>query len=169
MPNTETPISNRKLAYHGAIIAVAAVFAYSLAAMLYTTIRSSATIYTIMQGRERNPILWANAISVIYSIAVFSLVMSAPSAMAGTVVAVILKKLLLYFNPQFNSSKARLIGGVVALTFLVIAFVALRALLKEWMTFNNTETFLFWFLVPAAIFFTVCVTGGGKLNRILRQ
>ena len=159
--------SNKVTALNGATVAVAAVFAYSIIVMIYVIIRSSATIYSIMPMGERNNILWANGISIAYSVAVFSVLLASISSVAGAITAVILKKLLLYFNPQFNNKKNVFISCITALALLTLLYLLLYALLKDWMTFNYYETFLFWFLFPAAIFFLVCVVGGSKLNKVL--
>ena len=146
MNNNSPNTSNKSVAYIGAFVAIAAVFFYSLVIMIYTVIRSSSTIYSIMPQGERASILWANGISVAYSIAIFSLLMATISAVLGIVSAVILKKLLLYFNPQFRIKKAILISFITALTGVIIIYLLLFALLKDWMTFNYIEPFLFWFL-----------------------
>lgn len=155
------------MALNGAAVAIASVFAYSLLVMIYSIIRSSATIYSIMPMGERSSIIWANGISVAYSVAVFSVILALISSLLGAIAAVILKKLLLYFNPQFIFRKALIISCITAFALLMLLYLLLYALLKDWMTFNYIETFLFWFLFPAAIFFSVCVIGGSKLNKIL--
>lgn len=165
MLKNKTNISNKIAAMNGATVAVAAVFAYSMIVMIYSIIYSSATIYNIMPMGERNTIIWANGISVAYSVAVFSVILALISSLAGAITAVILKKLLLYFNPKFSFRKAVLINCITAFALLIILYLILYALLKDWMTFNYFETFLFWFLFPAAIFFSVCVIGGSKLNK----
>ncbi len=160
-------ISNKTVAYNGALAAIAAVFAYSLIVMIYVLIRSSATIYSIMEKGERTTILLASGFSAAYSVAVFSLLMAAFSSIIGLVTAVILKKSLLYFNPRFNFRKAILISGITASALLTVIYLLLYSLLEDWMTFNYIETLSFWFLFPAAVFFVVCIIGGGKLNKIL--
>jgi hypothetical protein len=158
MNNILHNISNKKVAYNGALIAIAAVFGYSLVVAVYVVIRSSSTIYSIVPQEEKTSIIMANGFSVVYSIAIFSLLM-----------AVILKKLLLYFNPEFNFKKAISISFITALIAPIIIYFMLFALLKDWMTLNYVETFSFWFLIPAAIYFTVCVILGSQLNRILKK
>jgi len=133
--NSKLNISNRAVAYNGAIVSVAAVFAYSIMVMIYTIIRSSAIIYSIMPGSERNTILWINSFSVAYSVAVFSLLMAALSAVAGSVAAVILKNSLHYFNLRCNFKKAILISCITALAMLILMYILFYALLKDWMTF----------------------------------
>ena len=160
-------ISDKAVAYNGAIAAVAATFAYSMIAMIYAIIRSSATIYSIMPKGERNIILLANGFSVAYSVAVFSLLMAVLSSMAGVVAAVFLKKLLLYFNPLFNFIRAFLISCITSFALLILIYLLFYALLKDRMTFNYAETFSFWFLFPAIIFFAACIIAGSKLNKIL--
>ena len=167
MLKSKINICNKSIALDGATVAVAAVFAYSIIVMVYSFIRSSATIYSIMPVGERNSILWANGISIAYSVAVFSVLLASISSVTGAITAVILKKLLLYFNPQFNNKKNVFISCITALALLTLLYLLLYALLKDWMTFNYYETFLFWFLFPAAIFFLVCVVGGSKLNKVL--
>ena len=156
------------MAYNGAIVAISAVFAYSMVTMIYALMRSSSTIYSIMPQGERASILWANGFSVAYSIAVFSLLMAIFSSVIGIISAVVLKKLLLYFNPKFDFKKGILISFFTALTLNTIIYFLLLALLKDWMTFNYIEPFLFWFLLPAAIYLIVCIVGGSHLNRVLK-
>ena len=98
-------ISNKTVAYKGAIVAVATVFAYSNLVMIYAIIRTSITIFSIMSKVERNTILLTNSFSIAYSVAIFSLLMAAPSLVAGSVAAVMLKKSIQYFNPRFNLKK----------------------------------------------------------------
>lgn len=167
MKKSKSNISNRAVAYKGAIVAIAATFAYSMIVMIYTIIRSSATICSIMPTGERNTILLANGFSVAYSVAVFSLLMAILSSLAGLVAAVILKKSLLYFNPRFNFRKAVLISCITSFALLILTYLLFYTLLKDWMTFNYAETFSFWFLFPAIIFFAACIIGGSKLNKIL--
>lgn len=167
MDNSKPGISDKTVAYNGALIAIAAVFAYSLIVMMYVLIRSSATIYSIMEDGERTTILLASGFSAAYSVAVFSLLMAAFSSIIGLVAAVILKKSLLYFNPRFNFRKAILISGITASGLLIVIYLLLYSLLGDWMTISYIETLLFWFLFPAAVFFVACIIGGGKLNRIL--
>ncbi len=168
MNNNSPNTSNKSVAYIGAFVATAAVFFYSLAIMIYTVIRSSSTIYSIMPQGERASILWANGISVAYSIAVFSLLMAAISALIGIISTIILKKLLLYFNPQFDVKKAIVISFMTALTGVIIIYLLLFALLKDWMTLNYIETFSFWFLMPASIYLMASIIGGRQLNRVLK-
>ena len=160
-------ISNKVMALNGATVAVAAVFAYSLLLIIYVIIRSSDTIYSIMPMGERNSILWANSISVAYSIAVFSILLALVSSITGAIAAVILKNLILYFNPKLIFRKTVLISCITAFALLTVLYLLLYALLKDWMTFNYFDTFSFWFLFPAVIFFSACVIGGIKLNRVL--
>ena len=160
---------NKTVAYNGAIIAIAAVFGYSIIMMIYTLIRSSATIYCIMPTGHRTTILLNNAFSVAYSVLIFSLLMAAISSIAGAIAAIILRKLLLYFNPLYDFKKALLINFFTAVAMLILMYLLFYALLKDWMTFDYAETFLFWFLFPAAIFMAVCITGAGKLNHVLRS
>ena len=167
MLKSKINICNKSIALDGATVAVAAVFAYSIIVMVYSFIRSSATIYSIMPVGERNSILWANGISIAYSVAVFSVLLASISSVTGAITAVILKKLLLYFNPQFNFRKTVFISCITALVLLILLYLMLYVLLKDWMTFKYFETLLFWFFFPAAIFFLVCVVGGSKLNKVL--
>ncbi len=166
MNNNLSIISNKKVAYNGALVGIAAVFGYSLVVAVYVVIRSSSTIYSIVPQEEKTSIIMANGFSMVYSIAIFSLLMAVFSAIIGAVVALILKKLLLYFNPELNLKKAILISFITALIGVIIIYYMLFAVLKDWMTFNYIEPFLFWFLLPAAIFVGVCIVGGRQLNRI---
>ena len=166
MNNNLSIISNKKVAYNGALVGIAAVFGYSLVVAVYVVIRSSSTIYSIVPQEEKTSIIMANGFSMVYSIAIFSLLMAVFSAIIGAVVALILKKLLLYFNSEINFKKAILISFITALIGVIIIYFMLFAVLKDWMTFNYIEPFLFWFLLPAAIFVGVCIVGGRQLNRI---
>lgn len=167
MEKSSLNISNKSVAYNGAVVAIAAVFAYSIVVMIYVIIRSSVTIYSIMPNDGKSTILLSNSFSVAYAVAVFSLLMAALSAVAGSAAAVILRKTLQYFNPRFNFKKAILISCITAFALLILMYILFYALLKKWMTFNYPETFFFWFLFPAFIFFGVCITGGSKLNKVL--
>ena len=157
-------IFNWAVAYRGALIGVAAVFAYSIIVMLYCIIRSSATIYDIMPAAERNGIFIINGFSIAYSVSIFSILIGLFSAVGGAVTAVILKRLLLHFNNQFNNRKAMIISCIIALLLLIIIYATFYGLLKERMTFSYVETFSFWFLFPAFIFWGVVIIGGGRLN-----
>lgn len=83
METRKRNISNKTVAYNCAVIAVAAVFAYSILVMAYAIIRSSVTVYGIMQDSERNTNLLASGFSVAYSVVVFSNLMAAFSSIAG--------------------------------------------------------------------------------------
>jgi hypothetical protein len=159
-----TNISYKKAAYNGALVAVAAVFVYSLAVMLYTIIRTSINIYTIMPSSERSTILWTNGMSIAYSVIVFSLLMSVPSLLAGAVAGVILKKLWMRFNPQLHYSKTILISSITSLVLLLLLYLLFYMLLKERITLQYAGTFLFWYVFPAVIFFITVVISGTKLN-----
>lgn len=157
-------ISNKRAAYNGALVAVAGVLAYSLIVMLYTIIRSSSIIISIMPAGERSAILWANGFSIAYSVAVFSLLMAIVSTAAGAVAGLILKKVSLRFNPQRHFSMAVLLSSIIALVLLGSFYLLLYLLLKERITFQYAETFLFWYAFPAAIFFLAFIISGVKLN-----
>ena len=165
----ETNISTKTVAYAGAKIAIAAVFSYSLLALLYTIIRSSLTIYNIMPSGERSDILLLNGFSIAYSVAIFSILMGLFSSLVGAVAAVVLKKSLVYFNPQFNYIKTLIVSAMVAFATLIFIYALLYALLKEWMTFNYIETFSFWFLLPAIIFFITVIVCGIEMNKAIRR
>ena len=154
------------MAYFGAIIAIATVFFYSLIVLIYAIIRSSLTIYEIMLSEEKILILLENGFSMAYSIAIFSILMAIVSALVGSVTAIILKQSMLYFNPKFKNRKALLIGGIIGVSMLSIVYFLLRILLKDWMTFQYIEPFLFWFLFPATLFFILSVVSGKKLNEL---
>ena len=143
MNNNPINISNKKVAYNGALVAIAAVFGYSLVVAIYVVIRSSITIYSIMPRKYSVAILWNNGISVAYSIAVFSIIMAIISAIVGSIYALILKNALLYFNPKFKNEKAILISFITGFIMIMIIYILLFALLKDWMTFNYIEPFLF--------------------------
>jgi hypothetical protein len=160
-------ISNKRLAFYGTSIAVATVFFYSLMVMIYVIIRSSLTIYEILSSEERTLILLQNGISVAYSIAIFSILMAIISSIVGMITAIILKKSFLYFNPKYLKRKAILISGITGILMICVVYILLRITLKDWMTFSYIEPFLFWFLIPAALFFIIILTVGKKLNGIL--
>jgi hypothetical protein len=167
MTSNAANISNKKVAYASAKIAIAAVFGYALFVMLYAIIRSSITIYDIMPGGERTNILLLNGFSIAYSVAIFSLLMGLLSCISGAMAGVIIKKALQYFNPNFINMKAIFISCVTAVVTLTIMYLLLYSLLKNWMTFNFIETFSFWFLLPAIIYVVACIIGGSKLNKLL--
>jgi hypothetical protein len=162
-------ISNKAAAYNGALIAVAGVFSYSLVVMLYAIIRSSAIIYSSMPSAERGVILWTNGFSVAYSVAMFSLLMAVVSSLAGAVAGVLLKKLLLWFNPQLQFNKTVLVSCMTALVLLAVLYLLLYALLKEKITIQHAGTFLFWYVFPAVIFLAAVVLAGVKLNKQLQR
>ncbi len=158
-------ISNKTAACSGAIIAVAAVFAYSFFVMLYAIIRSSVSISSIMPSTERSTILWANGFSMAYAVAVFSLLMAVISSIAGAMVGIVLTKVLRWCNPYFYFNKAVLISSITALVSLLLLYLLLYLLLKERITFQYAETFLFWYAIPALIFFIVVVISGVKVTK----
>ena len=163
-PLKELP-SNRSIAYYGASLSVAAVLFYSILIMIYVITRSSLIIYRIMPDVERNTILWANA----YSVAGFSLLLSVISSAVGAAGSIILKKLLLHLNPGFDPRKSGLIGCLTALLMISFIYLLLYTVLKERMTAKYFETFLFWFLFPAIISFTISVIGAVRLNSLLAK
>ena len=167
-PLKELP-SNRSIAYYGASLSVAAVLFYSILIMIYVITRSSLIIYRIMPDVERNTILWANAFSVAYSVAGFSLLLSVISSAVGAAGSIILKKLLLHLNPGFDPRKSGLIGCLTALLMISFIYLLLYTVLKERMTAKYFETFLFWFLFPAIISFTISVIGAVRLNSLLAK
>jgi hypothetical protein len=160
-----TDISNKTAAYNGALVAVAGVFAYSLVVMLYVIIRSSTVIYNIMPSLQRSTILWTTGFSIAYSVAVFSLLMAVVSSLAGAAAGVLLKKALLLFNPQSHLNRVFFVSSITALFLLAVLYLLLYTLLKERITFQYAETFLFWHVFPGLIFFAAAVTGGVKLNK----
>ncbi|ULQ51774.1 hypothetical protein [Flavihumibacter fluvii] len=162
-------VTNLQVACNGALLTIASIFFYSMVVMLYVVIRSSHTIYTIMEPGERSGILLANGFSIAYSVAVFSVLMAIISSVAGAVGAIALKKLQLYFNPAFNSPKAVFISCIVAILLLAVIYVVLHILLRERITFQYPETLLFWFVFPAVICFVVSILGGSALNNALRS
>jgi uncharacterized membrane protein len=93
--------------------------------------------------------------------------MAIVSSFAGAIAAVVLRKSLLHFNPQFRLSRAVVISFITALAMLTIQYLLLRALLKDYMTFDYAETFLFWWVFPAIIFLWVNIVGGYQLNKAL--
>jgi hypothetical protein len=162
-------LSNKTMAYNGAMIGIAAVFVYSLIIMGYTITRSSVAIGGIMHGKEKYTILWANGLSIAYSVAVFSVLMSLVSLVWGALMSVILQHSLMYFNPECSSRKALFITGITALLILAVIYLLLYILLKDWMTFQYIEPLLFWFLFPAILCLAAFLVGGVYLNRDLRN
>jgi hypothetical protein len=158
-------ISNKAAAYNGALVAVAGVFAYSLVVMLYAIIRSSVSICSIMPSAEQNTILLANGFSIAYSVAVFSLLMAIASSLAGAAAGVLLRNMLWRFNPRLLFNKAIVVSSIIALVLLGTLYLLSYTLLKERITFQYAETFLFWYVYPAAIFFVAMVLAGVKLNK----
>ena len=157
-------ISNKRVAFYGASIAVATVFFYSLAVMIYVIIRSSLTIYEIATLEVKTSIILQNGISVAYSIVIFSILMAIISSILGSITAIILKKSIRYFNPNYENRKSILISGIIAVLANSIVYISLRTMLRDWMTFHYIETFLFWFLLPSLLFFMACIIGGKQLN-----
>jgi hypothetical protein len=162
-------ISNKTAAYNGALVAVAGVFGYSLVVMLYAVIRSSVNIYNIIPSSEQNKILWVNGFSIAYSVAVFSLLIAVASSLAGAMAAVLLRKLLLWFNPQLHFSKTILVSSITALVLLAGLYLLLYAMLEERITFQYAQTFLFWYAFPAVLFFVAVVFVGVRLNKQLQR
>jgi hypothetical protein len=160
-----TTISNKKAAYNGALVAAAGVLAYAIAVMLYVIIRSSMSIFSILPASERNTVLWTNGFSIAYSVAVFSLLMSGPLIVAGAIAGIILRKVLLLFNPRLYFGKAIIISSITAIVLLLVLYILLFILLKERITLQYAETFMFWYLFPAIIFFIAVVISGAKMNR----
>jgi hypothetical protein len=169
MINKAIDISNKMVAYASAKIAISAVFGYALCVMLYAIIRSSITIYSIMPSGERSDILFSNAFSIAYSVAIFSLLMAALSLVFAAIAGVFLKKVLQWFNPSFSKGKATVISCFTALATLIMLYVLLHWLLNDWMTFYYLETFSFWFLLPAILYFIACIIGAGILNKGLKK
>ena len=163
----KTPLSDKAIAFNGARIAIAGVFVYSFLIMIYTIARSSVTIGNIIQGKERDAILYANGVSIAYSVAVFSLLMALISLVSGVLTSLFLKHLLMYFNAAGNFKKALLITCITAVLVLMMIYLTLYWRLEKWMTFQYFETLLFWFLFPAIIFLTATLLGGIQLNREL--
>ena len=166
----EKPInfSNLRLAYFGAIVATATVLLYSIMLLIYVIIRSSLTIYDIIQSEEKTLILFKNAISVAYSIAVFSIIMAIFSSMVGALTAIILKQSILHFNPKFLKRKTKIICVTLSILIVSIIYLLLRFLLKEWMTFDNIEPFLLWFLIPSVLFLIIGIFSGSQLNGLMK-
>ncbi len=167
MKKNKPNISNKSVACKGATAAVAATFVYAVIVMIYVIIRTSATIYRIMPAGERSEILWLNGFSIAYSVAVFSMLMAMVSALIGAIGAIVLWNLLLYFNPKFNLQKTVLLSFAAALSLVTVIYILLRAMLKDWMTVQYHETFIFWFIIPAVICIAVGLIGGIILNKAL--
>jgi hypothetical protein len=160
-------LSNQTVAFSGALLGIAAVFAYSLIVMFFVIGYSSTIIFEIMPAANRSSILFMSGFSVAYSVVVFSLLMAVPSSVAGILIAVTLKKLLLYFNPIHRHKKALLISGITVTAAILLVYLLLW--LNGWATFPFSETVWFWFLYPAILFSTVCLIGGTNLNAFLAK
>jgi hypothetical protein len=167
MSKAKKQISNKQAAFNGALLTVGAVFLYSLIIMLYAIFRSSYIIFSSMPIGERSGILWANGISIAYSVSIFSIIICLFSSIAGALSGLILKKSLLAFNPTFKSRKAISISIVLSLSLLTAIYSILRLVLKDWMTFGYTESLLFWFVFPAVICLAVGIVGGIAMNKEL--
>lgn len=168
MKRKET-ISDIAVAYNGALLAIAAVFIYSILVMIYIIIRSSVTIYSSMPMEERNSILFASGFSVAYSVITFSLLMAIFSSVIGFVAAIVLKNTLLYFNPLCDFRKAFLISCMTALSITTFIYLLLKFFLKDWMTYTYIEPIFFWFIFPAILFSIVCIISGMQLNKLFRK
>jgi hypothetical protein len=162
-------ISNKKLAFCGAMFASATVLFYSIIVAIYVLIRSSSTIYNVILTGDKILTLVENGISVIYSIAIFSIIMAIISSIIGVAAAIILKKSLLYFNPHFNNKRAILITGLTSIVILSLIYLVLHFLLKALMTLSYVESFLFWYLFPAILFLIVSIVSGKKLNELFKN
>jgi uncharacterized membrane protein YozB (DUF420 family) len=90
--------------------------------------------------------------------------MAIVSSVAGAVAGVILRKVLLWLNPQLHFHKAILISSTTSLVLLLLLYLLLYILLKERITFQYAGTFLFWYIFPAVIFFIAVLISGAKLN-----
>ena len=167
MKSNSINISNKNVAYTCAVHIIAAVFIYSLITLIYVLIRTSHTIFNSLPNGDRTAILWQNGISVIYTISIFSIVMAIISGIISGITAVIVKNLLHYFNAKFNYKKSIFISILTVFIIILIVFSILHIILNDWMTFDNIEPFLFWFLIPASLFLIVTIIGGFKLNKKL--
>jgi hypothetical protein len=167
MKNLKQEASNKTIAYNGALMSTTAIFLYSFQVMIYVLLTTSSFIFSAMPAGERASILWANGLAVAYSVAVFSIAMAIISAPIGAVSLLLIKICLQYFNPLFDFKKAIAISGAVALSLLGVVYILLRLILKDWMTLQYPEPLLFWFVLPAIIFLSVCIVGGYQLNKAL--
>jgi hypothetical protein len=164
MEDTRRKFPYKMVAHNGAVVASAAVFAYSLLVMLYVIVRTSVSICNIMPRAETRSILFANGVSVAYAVAIFSLLAAAISALGGAAATLILQKSLRYFNPRSNLRKAILISAIEAFAMLTVMYITVYPFLHKFMTFDYAETFVFWFLLPSAIFVTAFVISGITIN-----
>jgi hypothetical protein len=162
-------LNNLNAGYYGALISTAAIFLYAWGVMIYVIVRSSNFIFTAMPSGESAGIIFANGFAVAYSVAVFSIAMVIPSSVIGAISAIVIKWFLSRFNNNSDTQRALFISGAVALMMLVIVYIILRVLLKDWMTWDYPETLFFWFGIPAVLFFGACVVGGRELNKVLQR
>ncbi len=167
MKSPANNISDGRLAAKGAILTTAAIFIYSLIVLLYVVLRTSFEIANKLPVGERSSIIFANAVALTYTIAVFSLLMVLVFSITGAIGALVIKRLVFRFNPQFNVRKTLLFSGMVGLVLLVLVYVVLRLLLQKWMTLQYPETLLFWFVFPATICFIFYLISGMAFNRFL--
>ncbi len=167
MKTQQLPFSDAMAARTGARIAIATVFGYALACMLYTILRSSLRIVSILPNREQGGILWANALALAYSIAVLSILLALVAAVTGAVAAVTLRRVLRYFNPQNNGKKAMLISCGTMLYLLYGMYILLYSVFASRMSFQYPATFIFWYALPAVICLVISIPAGIALNKRL--
>lgn len=169
MKKSTRDISNKQTACYGALIAIAATFFYALLVMVYAIIRTSSFILQVMPAGEHSGILWANGIALVYSIASFSLLMAVISSFTGAIVALVLRKLLLWLNPECSIKKTVVICFLLAVLILSIFYFLLFSLLRDRISFQYPETLFFWFVFPAMIYLFISIPAGKALNKVNKR
>ena len=162
-----TKISNGKLVFTGIQIGIAKTFFYSFLFMVYAIIRSSFFINTSLAGKAKSNILFSNGFALAYTISVFAILTGIISALIGALTILIIKKILLYFNPELLSFKAISIGIIWSLFSLIIFYHILYTASANRFSFAYPQTFLFWFILPVCIYLAAYIIGSKKLNDLI--
>jgi hypothetical protein len=158
-------LTNKKLAFDGALISVACIFFYAQLVMLYVVTRSSVSILSAMGKGEWEGILLANGVSLIYSVAVISVLVSLISSLIGAAAALLLGKALLRLNPSGDSIRALIISFLLSVLLIISVYILIDLFLIPHMRSRYPEAFLFWIAFPSLIFIVSNLIGGMALNR----
>lgn len=169
MKNLQTKLSDRQLAYRGALITVAAVFFYSLLVLVYVITRSTISLVKILPGEPVNNLLIGTNFSILYSVAVVSILVAGFSSIGGATGALFLHRFLTYFNPSYKKKKAAWLSVIFSTLAIIVIYLVLYVLFREKMSSAYMPTFLFWYVIPASIFFSISVIAGIRLNEFLRK
>jgi hypothetical protein len=158
-------LTNKKLAFDGALISVACIFFYAQLVMLYVVTRSSVFIFSAMGKGEWEGILLANGVSLIYSVAVISVIVSLITSIMGAAAALVLGKALLHFNPSGHTVRAFIISLLLSVLLSISVDTLIDLFLIPQMMSRYPEAFLFWIAFPSLIFIVANLIGGMALNR----